>query len=73
METSGAAPLCKRLRTKGYYATGPDELERCEFSPEAAYWCSRTATVLGPDDSLCSAEVCRPGRTCFEAEDGATA
>ncbi len=68
METPAAAPLCKRLRNKGYYAMGTDALERCDFSPEAMYWCARTVTVLGPDDTLCAPEACRPGRACFELE-----
>ena len=41
--------------------------ESFEFSPESACWCSRTVTVLGPDDILCSLEMCQPGRSCFEA------
>jgi len=69
MEPPGEVPLCKRLRTKGYYQMGPEATERCDFSPEAAYWCARTVTVLGPDDTLCAPEVCQPGRTCFEAEE----
>ncbi len=66
-------PLCKRLRAKGDYAMAREVVERCDFSPEAAYWCARTATVLGPDDTLCAPEACRPGRACFEAEGGAAA
>ncbi len=68
-----ATSLCKRLRSKRYYTMTSEEVERCDFSPEAAYWCARTATVLGPDDTLCAPEACRPGRACFEAEGGAIA
>ena len=37
-------------------------------SPTAQYWCSRTATVMGPDDVSCSPEMCQPHRGCFETE-----
>lgn len=42
-------------------------VEHFEFSPESACWCAQTVTVLGPDDILCSPEMCQPGRVCFEA------
>ncbi len=73
METPIATSLCERLRNKGYYLMGPEATERCDFSPEASYWCARTVTVLGPDDILCAPNACRRGRTCFEAESGAAA
>jgi hypothetical protein len=62
-----ALPVCKCLRSRGFYLAGPDEAEHFEFSPESSLWCSRTVTVLGPDDILCSIEMCQPGRACFEA------
>jgi hypothetical protein len=62
-----SAPVCKRLRSRGFYAAEPEEVAHFEFSPESACWCARTVTVLGPDDVLCSLEMCQPGRTCFEA------
>ena len=62
-----SAPVCKRLRSRGFYAVEPEEVEHFEFSPESACWCARTVTVLGPDDVLCALEMCQPGRTCFEA------
>jgi hypothetical protein len=37
-------------------------------SPTAQYWCSHTATVMGPDDEPCSPESCRTDRGCFETE-----
>ena len=61
-----SAPVCKRLRSRGFYAAEPEEVEHFEFSPESACWCARTVTVLGPDDVLCALEMCQPGRTCFE-------
>jgi hypothetical protein len=57
--------VCRRLRSRGFYLA--DEVEHFEFSPESACWCAQTVTVLGPDDVLCSPEMCHPGRTCFEA------
>jgi hypothetical protein len=73
MDTPTAALLCKRLQTKGYYLMEPEATERSDSSPEASYWCARTVTALGPDDTLCTPEACQPGRMCFEAESGAAA
>ncbi len=61
-------PVCRRLRTKMYYVMGRDHVDLREASPTGQYWCSRTATVLGPDDVLCSPLVCQPHRACFEPE-----
>jgi len=60
--------VCKRLRTKMYYVMGRDHIDLRETSPSAQYWCSRTATVLGPDDVYCSPGVCQRPRACFEPE-----
>jgi hypothetical protein len=65
--TENDLPVCKRLRSRGFYLTEPDEVEHFEFSPESSCWCARTSIVLGPDDILCSADMCLPGRSCFEA------
>jgi hypothetical protein len=62
-----ALPVCKCLRSKGFYLAEPEKVEHFEFSPESSCWCARTVTVLGPDDILCSPETCQPGRACFEA------
>jgi hypothetical protein len=62
-------PLCRRLRTKMYYVIGRDHVDLYGDSPTAQYWCSRTATVMGPDDMYCSPRVCRPYRACFEPEE----
>jgi hypothetical protein len=62
-------PVCRRLRTKMYYVMGRDHVDLREASPTGQYWCSRTATVLGPDDVLCSPHVCQPHRACFEPAD----
>jgi hypothetical protein len=62
------APVCKRLRTKMYYVLGRDHVDLRVSSPTAQYWCSRTATVLGPDDVYCSPESCQPHRGCFEPD-----
>jgi hypothetical protein len=71
MDTTEAAapPVCRRLRTKMYYVVGRDHVDLRESSPTAQYWCSKTATVMGPDDVWCSPEVCRVGRACFETDD----
>jgi hypothetical protein len=60
-------PVCRRLRTKMYYVVGREHIDMVEGSPSAQYWCSRTATVLGPDDVYCSPQTCCAGRGCFEA------
>jgi hypothetical protein len=68
-----AAPrtVCRRLRTKMFYVVGRDHVDLVEGSPTAQYWCSRTATVMGPDDVYCSPDVCIPARACFEpSEEG---
>ena len=61
-------PVCKRLRTKMYYVVGREHVNLRESSPTAQYWCSLTATVMGPDDETCSPETCQPDRACFETE-----
>ena len=66
MDTN-AVPVCKRLRSRGFYQAEPEEVDHFEFSPESSCWCSHTVTVLGPDDILCSLDMCQPGRACFEA------
>ncbi len=59
-------PVCRRLRTKMYYVLGREAVNLRESSPTAQYWCSLTATVMGPDDMPCSPEGCQPDRGCFE-------
>jgi hypothetical protein len=69
METATKeTPICRRLRTKMYYVMGREHVDLRESSPTAQYWCSLTATVLGPDDVWCSPEVCQAGRACFDPE-----
>ena len=58
---------CKRLRTKMYYVLGRQAVNLKVSSPTSQYWCSRTATVIGPDDVCCSPELCAPHRACYEA------
>ena len=69
MEEKESRLVCRRLRTKMYYVMGRDHLDLVEGSPTAQYWCSRTTTVLGPDDVYCSPHSCQPHRGCFERED----
>ena len=66
MEHAGGQPICRRLRTKAYYVTGPDDVDLVDFSSAAAYWCAENVTVLGPDDIFCAPQACQPGRSCFE-------
>src|SRR5262245_16233736 len=61
--------VCARLRTKMYYVLGRDHVDLREESPTAQYWCSRTTTVIGPDDGLCVPHACQPHRACFEPAD----
>jgi hypothetical protein len=61
-------PVCRRLRTKMYYVVGREHVNLRVSSPTAQYWCSLTATVMGPDDEPCSPECCQPDRGCFETE-----
>jgi hypothetical protein len=69
MSADDAVPACRRLRTKMYYVLGRDAAEMRESSPTAQYWCSLTATVMGPDEVPCSPESCRSHRGCFEEEE----
>jgi hypothetical protein len=64
--TEHAMPVCRRLRSRGFYLAEPEEADRYEFSPESSCWCAETVTVLGPDDTLCAVDMCRPGRPCFD-------
>ena len=80
-EISSAAPVgpdpepeadiipCRRLRTKMYYVLGRQAVNLKVSSPTSQYWCSRTATVIGPDDVCCSPELCAPNRACYEPEE----
>ena len=66
-ETEVVIP-CSRIRTKMYYVLGRQAVDLTKSSPTSQYWCSRTATVIGPDDVCCSPELCAPNRACYEAE-----
>ena len=68
IEEPSEVPVCRRLRTKMYYVLGRDHVDLREASSTAQYWCSRTTTVLGPDDVYCSPDTCQPDRACFEPE-----
>ena len=60
---------CKRIRTKMYYVLGRQAVDLTVSSPTSQYWCSRTATVIGPDDVCCSPELCAANRACYEREE----
>lgn len=68
MEENKDRVVCRRLRTKMYYVMGRDHVDLTLDSPSAQYWCSRTATVIGPDDVYCAPHACQPDRACFERE-----
>ena len=59
---------CARIRTKLYYVLGRKAVDLRVSSPTSQYWCSRTATVIGPDDVCCSPELCQGNRACYEPE-----
>jgi hypothetical protein len=60
---------CRRIRTKMYYVLGRQAVDLRTSSPTSQYWCSRTATVIGPDDVCCSPELCCANRACYEGEE----
>jgi hypothetical protein len=60
---------CKSIRTKMYYVMGRNAVDLTKSSPTSQYWCSRTATVIGPDDVCCSPEMCQGHRSCYEKEE----
>ena len=60
---------CPRLRTKMYYVLGRQAVNLRTSSPTSQYWCSRTGTVIGPDDVCCSPELCGSNRACYEADE----
>ena len=68
-ETEPQVIPCSRIRTKMYYVLGRQAVDLTKSSPTSQYWCSRTATVIGPDDVCCSPELCAPNRACYEAEE----
>jgi hypothetical protein len=62
-------PCCRHLRTKMQQCAGADMRAGpglIRVSDTATYWCSRTATSFGPDDSPGTPESCQPGRSCYE-------
>ena len=67
-EVEPAVVPCSRIRTKMYYVLGRQAVDLTKSSPTSQYWCSRTATVIGPDDVCCSPELCTPNRGCYESE-----
>jgi len=63
-----AIPVCRRLRTRTYYVVGREHADLRVSSPNGQYWCTRTTTVMGPDEVPCTPETCQPDRGCFEAD-----
>ncbi len=60
-----ALPACPCLRGSGYSETGVRDVDSGQCSATGSNWCAHTLTVLGPDDTPCSPELCRPGRSCY--------
>jgi hypothetical protein len=69
MSEPADAPICRRLRTKMYYVVGRSAVDLRTSSPSAQYWCSLTATVMGPDELPCTPESCRAHRPCFDPDE----
>lgn len=62
-----ARPVCQYLRTKAFYIPAQrSETTLTEASPSAHYWCLRTMSVVGPDDTPVNPDECKTDRTCFE-------
>ena len=61
-----ALSVCLHLRGSGYSEAGVRDANPVECSPTGSNWCTHTLTVLGPDDTLCSPEMCQPGRSCYQ-------
>ncbi len=65
-----AQPVCQHLRTKASYIPAQrSETTLAESNPTAHYWCLRTMSVIGPDDTLASPDDCTTHRACFETVD----
>lgn len=60
-------PVCRHLRTKGYYIHGnrPETWDpTCTSAP--SIWCLHTMTFRGPDGEEVGLLDCREGRSCYE-------
>ncbi len=61
---------CRQLRTKMMHVTSDWEAHAAAYpSASASYWCLKTMSAAGPDDSPAVLENCRFGRRCFERQD----
>ena len=65
------SPLCKHLRTKKMYTVATVEEALQEEHPGHGYschfWCNKTQTIVGADDSPAHKNFCsNPSRRCFE-------
>jgi len=57
--------ICQYFRTKAFYTDGGHAVDPADCASTPLCWCVHTTIILGPDDVLCSPEMCRPGRACF--------
>lgn len=69
MANYNRAELCVNLRSKNMYTdvdSEPDRVRGDSTDMTEIFWCIRTMQAFGPDDRLCDADTCRPGRECFK-------
>jgi hypothetical protein len=67
--TQATSKPCLHLRTKRMYipslAEGALDLEQ-DAGDQSFYWCNKTLSALGRDDSPAHPCQCQPGRSCHE-------
>lgn len=63
MISQGEVCRCLRTKTMFYQVEQPQPGEAAEAGP---FWCTRTASVQGPDGQIADLNGCRPTRACCE-------
>jgi len=64
--------VCPCLRTKTMTLNTEfrrDAFDRFATGDTAIFHCLKTMCAHGPDELDCSAELCRPGRQCYEPDE----
>ena len=64
-----SSPVCKHLRTKKMFTvpTMEEALAEDEHGHiNCHFWCNKTQSVVGADDSPAHKRVCDASRRCFE-------
>ncbi len=46
-------PVCKRLRSRGFYVGDPNVVDQLGFPPESSCWCAHAVAAPDLDDILC--------------------